>query len=70
MCTFITMDLLVDLSSLSEDVREKLAELDLELSEGKGFSSFFWFCVEYNIPKWGKFRLTLTSCECSKYIAT
>ncbi|XP_037031686.1 disco-interacting protein 2 isoform X13 [Bradysia coprophila] len=28
------MDLLVDLSSLSEDIREKLAELDLELSEG------------------------------------
>ncbi|KAJ6646007.1 hypothetical protein Bhyg_01216 [Pseudolycoriella hygida] len=30
---FNTMDLLVDLSSLSEDIREKLAELDLELSE-------------------------------------
>lgn len=32
------MDLLVDLSSLSEDIREKLAELDLELSEGKVFN--------------------------------
>ncbi len=31
------MDLLVDLSSLSEEIREKLAELDLELSEGKVF---------------------------------
>lgn len=31
------MDLLVDLSSLSEDIREKLAELELELSEGKVF---------------------------------
>lgn len=36
---YITMDLLVDLSSLSEDIREKLAELDLELSEGKLFLS-------------------------------
>lgn len=32
------MDLLVDLSSLSEEIREKLAELDLELSEGKVFN--------------------------------
>lgn len=29
---------LVDLSSLSEDIREKLAELELELSEGKVFN--------------------------------
>lgn len=28
-------DLVVDYGSLPEDVREKLAELDLELSEGK-----------------------------------
>lgn len=35
---YITMDLLVDLSSLSEEIREKLAELDLELSEGKVFN--------------------------------
>lgn len=28
-------DLMVDMSSLTEDVREKLAELDLELSEGE-----------------------------------
>lgn len=28
-------DLLVDMSSLTEEVREKLAELDLELSEGE-----------------------------------
>lgn len=27
-------DILVDFASLSEDIREKLAELDLELSEG------------------------------------
>lgn len=27
-------DLVVDLASLPEDIREKLAELDLELSEG------------------------------------
>lgn len=32
------MDLLVDLSSLSEDIREKLAELELELSEGNVFN--------------------------------
>lgn len=29
----------VDISKLPEDVREKLAELDLELSEGKHFFS-------------------------------
>lgn len=28
-------DLMVDLGTLPEEVREKLAELDLELSEGK-----------------------------------
>lgn len=28
-------DLLVDFDTLPEDIREKLAELDLELSEGK-----------------------------------
>lgn len=28
-------DIVVDLASLSEEVREKLAELDLELSEGE-----------------------------------
>lgn len=28
-------DLMVDMSSLSEEIREKLAELDLELSEGE-----------------------------------
>lgn len=42
-------DLLVDLSSLSEDIREKLAELDLELSEGKSF--FFYFCSNKNKKK-------------------
>lgn len=30
-------DLNLDISKLPEDVREKLAELDLELSEGKLF---------------------------------
>ncbi|RZB40263.1 DMAP binding domain containing protein [Asbolus verrucosus] len=30
-------DLNIDISKLPEDVREKLAELDLELSEGKFF---------------------------------
>ncbi|RZC40649.1 DMAP binding domain containing protein [Asbolus verrucosus] len=30
-------DLNIDISKLPEDVREKLAELDLELSEGKLF---------------------------------
>ena len=30
-------DLNIDISKLPEDVREKLAELDLELSEGKPF---------------------------------
>lgn len=28
-------DIVVDLATLPEDIREKLAELDLELSEGK-----------------------------------
>lgn len=28
-------DIVVDLGTLPEDIREKLAELDLELSEGK-----------------------------------
>lgn len=28
-------DLIVDLATLPEEIREKLAELDLELSEGK-----------------------------------
>lgn len=36
-------DLLVDLSNLSEDVRAKLAELDLELSEGE-FSILLVLC--------------------------
>lgn len=31
----------IDISKLPEDVRDKLAELDLELSEGK--QSSFWF---------------------------
>jgi hypothetical protein len=33
-------DLNVDVSKLPEDVREKLAELDLELSEGKLFGPY------------------------------
>lgn len=37
---FFTMaDLSVDVSKLPEDVRDKLAELDLELSEGNNLSS-------------------------------
>lgn len=32
-------DLSVDVSKLPEDVRDKLAELDLELSEGNNLSS-------------------------------
>ena len=47
-------DLIVDLSSLSEDIREKLAELDLELSEGKFYQIVLHFkniitnCLYYN----------------------
>lgn len=36
-------DLLVDFSHLPEDIREKLAELDLELSEGEFF--FYEFAI-------------------------
>lgn len=35
----------VDAASLPEDVREKLAELDLELSEGKQCTIPFYFPV-------------------------
>lgn len=35
-------DLLVDFSHLPEDIREKLAELDLELSEGEFFFSYLY----------------------------
>lgn len=35
----------IDWSKLPEDVREKLAELDLELSEGKRFPSIVAYSV-------------------------
>lgn len=38
-------DIVVDLASLSEEVREKLAELDLELSEGE----WIWCAVNHKV---------------------
>lgn len=42
-------DIVVDLASLSEDVREKLAELDLELSEG--MYNTWYLGVRSNVSK-------------------
>lgn len=52
----------VDAASLPEDVREKLAELDLELSEGKQFTIPVYFPVIFihNYPLSGAFL-----CPCS-----
>lgn len=44
-CFFTMADFTVDVSKLPDDVRDKLAELDLELSEGK-------FCCTYYVSKY------------------
>lgn len=45
-------DIVVDLASLSEEVREKLAELDLELSEGE----WIWCAVNHKVQIFRKKR--------------
>lgn len=41
-------DLVVDFDTLPEDIREKLAELDLELSEGKFTHTYAHRCMYVN----------------------
>ena len=38
----------MDVSTLPDDVREKLAELELELSEGEFFALLFWLKLTFD----------------------
>ncbi|XP_025836826.1 uncharacterized protein LOC112906611 [Agrilus planipennis] len=52
-------DLDIDISKLPEDVREKLAELDLELSEGK---ATLLIMVKLNFDTVAVFRIQVMFC--------